>query len=660
MMEIEQYNEKKDEFVKLLKDQIDLSKRVKGWDCNDLENKFKKLQSEAEFNVLVVGHFSCGKSTFLNAILGEDILPSGNLETTAIITEISYSDKEKITLYSKDGKSFDIKKEELENHICINEKNGDKKYDKLVIKYPFDKKWKGIMFVDSPGFDGRSELDQKTKDYRSQADLIIYCMTADKPFDKHDKDRIEKIEEHEKIFAITKFDIVQINDAKKGRHEADKLKEYLTEKLKKYSKFGTNGVVFVDSLDALIAKEKNDENALKNSGFVEMEDKVSKILVFYKNKFPSMLLGLIKQNKKFQQHLQNDIDDSSKKREECERRLESLIEETAKIEEKIAKKDEMFTNIEEDLTAYRFQLECFSAIKDFIKMRRDDIPGWVEEGGSRWKEEFGLSKDKKKKYVEGVATYVTDKISTELDQWIRRELLMKKVNNKIIETINKYKEDLESLFEGMGEVNKNIPSKIKTSDQFDKGFLNESNITQLLLGNIAIGSVLMVLAGLLDLVLSGGLLYYIVSGIAGVFGFAFYTKEKIEEKRMETNKKIVEGIQEKIAEQEKHIQESVWKIVEESINKVLKQIKEKMEKQLKERRQSIDKEKSELHSSEKEFKNRIKLYREVMEKNAEIHKDLESIQIWVSNEIESIKKDMEKSDQSGSPADWLNVGISIN
>ena len=129
---------------------------------------------------------------------------------------------------------------------------------------------------------------------------------------------------------------------------------------------------------------------------------------------------------------------------------------------------------------------------------------------------------------------------------------------------------------------------------------------------------------------------------------------------METNKKIVEGIQEKIAEQEKHIQESVWKIVEESINKVLKQIKEKMEKQLKERRQSIDKEKSELHSSEKEFKNRIKLYREVMEKNAEIHKDLESIQIWVSNEIESIKKDMEKSDQSGSPADWLNVGISIN
>lgn len=46
------------------------------------------------FTVAVVGEFSRGKSTFLNGMIGKDILPVGDLPTTAMLTHIRYNTKD--------------------------------------------------------------------------------------------------------------------------------------------------------------------------------------------------------------------------------------------------------------------------------------------------------------------------------------------------------------------------------------------------------------------------------------------------------------------------------------------------------------------------------------------------------------------------------------
>lgn len=46
-----------------------------------------------EFSIAVVGEFSAGKSTFLNALMGEKILPSFTKETTATINFLRHKDK---------------------------------------------------------------------------------------------------------------------------------------------------------------------------------------------------------------------------------------------------------------------------------------------------------------------------------------------------------------------------------------------------------------------------------------------------------------------------------------------------------------------------------------------------------------------------------------
>ena len=48
--------------------------------------KEKKLETENhKFSIVVVGEFSAGKSTFLNALMGEKYLPSFSNETTASV-----------------------------------------------------------------------------------------------------------------------------------------------------------------------------------------------------------------------------------------------------------------------------------------------------------------------------------------------------------------------------------------------------------------------------------------------------------------------------------------------------------------------------------------------------------------------------------------------
>ena len=56
------------------------------------------------FTVAVAGEFSKGKSTFINTLLGRDILPTGNLPTTAMLTKIRYNPKEMLICFDKNGK----------------------------------------------------------------------------------------------------------------------------------------------------------------------------------------------------------------------------------------------------------------------------------------------------------------------------------------------------------------------------------------------------------------------------------------------------------------------------------------------------------------------------------------------------------------------------
>lgn len=57
------------------------------------------------FRLLVLGDMKRGKSTFLNALIGENLLPSDVNPCTALLTILRYGSEKNVTVYFNDGKS---------------------------------------------------------------------------------------------------------------------------------------------------------------------------------------------------------------------------------------------------------------------------------------------------------------------------------------------------------------------------------------------------------------------------------------------------------------------------------------------------------------------------------------------------------------------------
>ena len=83
----------------------------------------QKLQEEQalirsrKFRVAVVGEFRRGKTTFINALLGKEILPVDALPTTATLNRITYGSVPKAYLCWKDGGREEIGIEELSRYV---------------------------------------------------------------------------------------------------------------------------------------------------------------------------------------------------------------------------------------------------------------------------------------------------------------------------------------------------------------------------------------------------------------------------------------------------------------------------------------------------------------------------------------------------------------
>ncbi len=91
------------------------------------ESEIKRLLSEAEnlrqgvFRLLVLGDMKRGKSTFLNALLGENLLPSDVSPCTALLTILKYRNTQKVTIHYHNSKpSEEIDFQQFKQRYTIN------------------------------------------------------------------------------------------------------------------------------------------------------------------------------------------------------------------------------------------------------------------------------------------------------------------------------------------------------------------------------------------------------------------------------------------------------------------------------------------------------------------------------------------------------------
>lgn len=265
-----------------------------------------------EFIVLVIGAFSSGKSSMINALIGEELLPNGFLPETAVLGELRYSNEKRITLYPKKGKweggdePFDLEQattDEISKYVSLSSENSinsmetnfegdesdsriDSKFEKMVIHWPLEILKDGVVLVDSPGINDPYSNDYIVNDYLPNADAIVYVMDSQKAYSYKDKEQLETINSIGRkniITGYTFYDIVE-KQTRRNPQKLKSLRQRLISYMSKHTELGEVSIHFLDSMSGLDARIDQDEMKWRQSGFEGFEDYLGEYLVEGKGK----------------------------------------------------------------------------------------------------------------------------------------------------------------------------------------------------------------------------------------------------------------------------------------------------------------------------------------------------------------------------------------
>lgn len=182
-----------------------------------IERELVKKMEEDRFHLVVVGEFNHGKSTFVNALLGENVLPVGVTPTTAAIHHLKYAEKPEATVVFQSGARESIPFNETRSFAVGGGKSADD-VDYLEVGYPAQLLAERILLVDTPGVNDLSlQRADITYSYIPRADAVLFLLDAGQILKESERqflnDKLLKASRDKIVFVITKWDI--LNDDEK-------------------------------------------------------------------------------------------------------------------------------------------------------------------------------------------------------------------------------------------------------------------------------------------------------------------------------------------------------------------------------------------------------------------------------------------------------------
>jgi predicted GTPase len=139
--------------------------------------------SEGRFYVACVGQFKRGKSTLLNALVSQEVVPTGFIPVTAVPTVIRFGDKLHARVRMRDASWRDVTMPDLKEYVTeeLNPEN-KKGVDGAEVFVPSDLLSSGMCFVDTPGlgsvFTGNTATTQA---FIPHIDAALVVVGADPP-----------------------------------------------------------------------------------------------------------------------------------------------------------------------------------------------------------------------------------------------------------------------------------------------------------------------------------------------------------------------------------------------------------------------------------------------------------------------------------------------
>jgi len=206
--------------------------------------------------IAVIGQFSSGKSTFLNALLGQDILPSGLTPVTAKAVRLKFAKMPLLSVKFINGSESLLASSDLAELNKLGEQVSG------MTLYAPSEILKDINFIDTPGLNSLRDADTKeTKNTLKKVSGAIWLSLANNAAKASELESIKEILKANDLKAICLI------------NQKDKLSEEELESLLKHAR-QTYGELFEDiiaisSKQALLGITNNDKGLLEASNFNE-------------------------------------------------------------------------------------------------------------------------------------------------------------------------------------------------------------------------------------------------------------------------------------------------------------------------------------------------------------------------------------------------------
>lgn len=239
----------------------------------DAARELREKIEQSAFYLVIVGQFKRGKTTFINALLGEPVLPVALLPLTSVVTILHYGEVPAGVVHFESGKTADIPLDRLAEHVT---ETGNPKNVKGVsfvdVFYPCPVLDAGLIIVDTPGIASiHSHNTKATYAFLPRIDASIFVTSPEPPITAAEIGFLEDLRQHvAKIYVVmNKADL----PAPEGLAE---IIEFTKLSLQSYlcdAPFFT-----VSARLALDAKQKGERAALDRSGLAEFESELGRFV----------------------------------------------------------------------------------------------------------------------------------------------------------------------------------------------------------------------------------------------------------------------------------------------------------------------------------------------------------------------------------------------
>lgn len=234
------------------------------------------------FQLAIVGQFSRGKTTLINALLGGAYLPMGAIPMTSVITTVRYGSRSRALVRRRgSGLSVEVPLSDVAEYVG---KSGTERAELQVaaveVEVPAEILRLGFELVDTPGVGSALEANTATtRRFLPQADAVIFVTGFDSPLSDAEAGFLADAGRHAgRLFLVlNKRDLV-------SAHDAAVVTDFVRHQLRDGLELGEPVLFGLSALEALEAAARGDHERLSASGITALQTALTQFLVTAKTR----------------------------------------------------------------------------------------------------------------------------------------------------------------------------------------------------------------------------------------------------------------------------------------------------------------------------------------------------------------------------------------